>query len=216
MLKKLVIFDLDGTLMDTSKDLMSSMNGMLETFGFQPITIEQTKQYIGNGARNFVLRSLPADRKDVIDEALVVYNRIYNASGSPFTALYDGMDEVLRLVKREDVCIAIVSNKPQASTDEVYEKYLKQYGFDFVYGNRAGYAHKPQKECGEYVLGELGVRAEDTIVVGDGETDVLFAKNLGAECVAVTWGYRSREILEEAGVNSFANNPLELKEKLER
>ena len=110
--------------------------------------------------------------------------------------------------------IAIVSNKPQPSTDEVYAKYLKDFEFDFVYGNRQGYAHKPQKECGEFVLQELNVTEENTIVVGDGETDVLFAKNLGAACVAVTWGYRSRTVLEQAGANSFADNTFELKEKL--
>ncbi|MBQ9709758.1 MAG: HAD family hydrolase [Clostridia bacterium] len=213
-MKKLVIFDLDGTLMDTSLDLMNSMNGMLETFGFPLINVEQTKEYIGNGARNFVLRSLPEGCKDRIDEALAVYNRIYNASGSPLTALYSGMDEVIRSVKQAGALIAIVSNKPQPSTDEVYAKYLKDFEFDFVYGNRQGYAHKPQKECGEFVLQELNVTEENTIVVGDGETDVLFAKNLGAACVAVTWGYRSRTVLEQAGANSFADNTFELKEKL--
>ena len=110
--------------------------------------------------------------------------------------------------------MAIVSNKPQPSTDEVYDRYLKQFGFDFVYGNRPGFRHKPEKACGEYVLGELGVAVENTVVVGDGETDVMFANNLGAQSVMVTWGYRSRSVLAEAGANSFADNPLQLKEKL--
>ncbi len=216
MSKKLVIFDLDGTLLDTSPDLMSSMNGMLDELGYQRISIEQTKAYIGNGARNFVLRSLPEEAKERIDEALALYNKIYNASGSPLTKLYDGMDEVLRTVKRDGALLAIASNKPQASTDEVYERYLKQFGFDYVYGNRLGFGHKPEKECGEYILNKLGVLACDTLIVGDGETDVKFANALGCGCVAVTWGYRSKGILEQSGAKLFADTPEELKYIIEK
>ncbi len=211
MNKKLVIFDLDGTLLDTSFDLMNSMNGMLESFGYPLINIEQAKEYIGNGARNFVLRSLPQGKKEVVDEALQVYNRIYNASGSPCTKLYDGIEDILTYLKKQNVLIAILSNKPQPSTDEVYDKYLKEYNFDYVYGNRPGFGHKPDKECGEFLIEKLGVDAKDVIVVGDGETDVIFSKNLGVKCIAVTWGYRSKTILQDAGANVFADDVESLK-----
>ena len=214
MSKKLIIFDLDGTLLDTSKDLMTSMNKMLESFGFPLITVEQAKQYIGNGAKNFVLRSLPENEKDKVEEALKVYNSIYNASGSPYTCLYEGIADLLACLKRENVLLAIVSNKPQPSTYEVYKKYLSGFGFDCVYGKRDGFKHKPQKECGEYVLNALNVKPEDVVVVGDGETDVEFAKNLGVSMIAVTWGYRTKEVLASYGANSFVQNSLELKEKL--
>lgn len=216
MSKKLIIFDLDGTLLDTSPDLMASMNKMLDRFGFPHITIEQTKEYIGDGARNFVLRSLPADKKQLADEALAVYNELYTSCGSPLTALYDGMGEVLRALKREGALMAIASNKPQAATDEVYAKYLSAFGFDYVYGNRSGFAHKPEKECGDLILSALGIKPCDSIVVGDGDTDVKFAKALGSPCVAVTWGYRSREKLASVGAEIFADSPAHLIEILKK
>lgn len=210
MSKKLIIFDLDGTLLDTSEDLMDSMNAMLTEYGFENITLTQAKAYIGNGARNFVLRSLPDDKKQLVDEALIRYNAIYNGSGSPRTRLYCGIDKVLLNAKASGAMIAIASNKPQKSTDEVYAKYLKQFDFDYVYGNREGFSHKPDRECGELILRALDARAEDTLVVGDGETDVKFAQNLGAACVAVTWGYRSAVTLEKEGAEIFAANTSEL------
>ena len=212
MRKKLIIFDLDGTLLNTSYDLADFMNAMLTHFGYPHITVEQAKRYIGNGARNFVLRSLPDSAKDRADECLAVYNGIYNASNSPKTALYDGMAEVLRFIKERGAFLAIASNKPQVSTDKVCERYLRTFGFDIVYGKREGFGHKPNKECGEYILRELNVSPEDALVIGDGETDVAFSKNLGCGCVAVTWGYRSREVLKDAGAEIFADSPEELKD----
>ncbi|MBP5308952.1 MAG: HAD family hydrolase [Clostridia bacterium] len=216
MNKKLVIFDLDGTLLDTSADLADSMNGMLSFFGYPNITREQAKRYIGNGARNFVLRSLPEDAADRVDECLKKYNEIYNSSGSPKTALYDGVAEVLHFLKEKNTLTAIASNKPQPSTDEVYAKYLKKFNFDFVYGNRPGFAHKPDRACGEYILKELNVLARNAVVVGDGETDVVFSKNLGCGIVAVTWGYRSKKVLENTGAEIFAETSFELRNVLEK
>jgi len=216
MNKKLIIFDLDGTLLDTSADLADSMNGMLSFYGFPNITQEQAKEYIGNGAKNFVLRSLPENARGEVEKYLKKYNEIYNSSGSPKTALYNGMDEVLFSAKRAGALVAIASNKPQLSTDEVYAKYLKPFDFDYVYGNRAGFAHKPDKECGEYILKELNVGRENALVVGDGETDVVFSQNLGCGCVAVTWGYRKKSVLHAAGAKIFADTPEELKIIIEK
>ncbi len=210
MKNKLVIFDLDGTLLDTSGDLTDSMNAMLDSFGFPLITREQAKRYIGNGARKFVERSLPEGMKDMTDRALAVYNSVYGSCGSPKTVLYDGMAEVLKDIAKAGALTAVVSNKPQDATDAVCGKYLKNFRFDYIYGNRQGFAHKPQKECGEMILASLGVAAEDAVVVGDGETDAEFASNLGAHFVGVTWGYRTAEVLREHGAKILVSNTAEL------
>lgn len=214
MRKKLVIFDLDGTLLDTSHDLMDSMNGMLKYYGYPLISLQQTKQYIGDGARNFVLRSLPENGKEFIDDALKRYNEIYNASGSPKTRLYDGMEAVLQELKERGVLIAIASNKPQTSTDEIYKKYLSGYAFDFIYGKRDGFDHKPSKECGEYILKTLNVTKDNCVIVGDGDADVVFAKNLGCPIISVTWGYRNKEQLFCAGGDAFVDSPTSLIEEI--
>ena len=108
----------------TSNSIEVAMNKMLESFGFPLITVEKAKQYIGNVAKNFVLRSLPENEKDKVEEALKVYNSIYNASGSPYTCLYEGIADLLACLSKAGVLLAIVYNKPQPSTDEVYKKYL--------------------------------------------------------------------------------------------
>ena len=216
MSKKLVIFDLDGTLLDTSEDLKNSMNKMLSSYGYPLITSDDAKRFIGNGAKMFVLRSLPEYAKDKIDEALVRYNDFYNNSGSPCTHLYEGMDKVLDYCREAGLMTAIVSNKPQKSTDAVYKEYLSAYSFDYVYGRREGFGHKPEKECGEYVLNALDCEAKNTIVVGDGETDVRFALNLGAECISVLWGYRPEDVLRKEGADLFVNTPEELLKELKK
>ena len=216
MSKKLVIFDLDGTLLDTSEDLKNSMNKMLESYGYPRITADDAKRFIGNGARMFVLRSLPDYAKDKVDEAMAKYNDFYNNSGSPCTHLYAGMGEVLEFCNKAGLKTAIVSNKPQASTDAVYEEYLSSYPFDYVYGRREGFGHKPDKECGEYVLNALGCDKNDTIVVGDGETDVKFAINLGTKCISVLWGYRPKEVLRKEGADTFVETPKELLEEIKK
>lgn len=224
-MKKLVIFDLDGTLLNTSPDLNSCMNDALKKNGLPPISVEQTKKYIGDGARKYAERAVNANvdnrfgadagayRKKV-ESCLNDYNAIYNACANDNTFLYEGVGELLKKLKRSGVKIAIVSNKPQESTNLVYDKLLKAYNFDFVFGNREGFKHKPATDGVEYVLSVLGVDKNDAVIVGDGETDALAAKNCGIDFVAVLWGYRDKKTLKKAGCKCFAKNTDDLYNKI--
>lgn len=212
-MKKLVIFDLDGTLLNTSADLNEYMNRALKLHGLPAITVKQTKQFIGNGARKYAERAV-GDFKQKTDDVLNDYNRIYDSGDSPETVLYDGIDGLLKKLKKYGIKIAIVSNKPQSSTNVVYEKFLKKYNFDFVYGHRENFAHKPAPDCVNYVLSVLGIDKSEAVYVGDSEVDVLTAKNCGIDFAGVTWGYRDKHTLKKAGARCLCKTADDLLYKI--
>lgn len=207
-MNKAVIFDLDGTLLDTLDDIADSMNGMLNEFGYKPIDRERVRAIIGSGAKKLIADALP---EKVSDEKLVkileTYNRIYNASGSPKTKLFSGIKEVVTELKKRGYKLAVLSNKPQHSTDKVAEKYLSGLGFDFIGGQSEKIKCKPDPSGALYVLNKLGVKPENAYLVGDGETDVLVAINAGLTGICALWGNRTKEQLLAAGGKIFAETP---------
>ena len=210
---KAVIFDLDGTLLDTIGDIADSMNAMLTEFGYSTLPIDRVRQIIGSGAKKLISDALPEKLSDEdFVKCLETYNRIYNASGSPKTKLFGGMGEVLKELKKRGYKLAVLSNKPQLSTDQVYEKYLKEYGFDMVVGQNAEFKCKPDPAGVEYILRELGVKREETYFIGDGETDVITALNAKIPCICVLWGNRTKEQLLEVGGKTFAEIPSDILE----
>ena len=209
-MKKAVVFDLDGTLLNTCPDLMVAMNQMLDKFGFPRISEREVISYIGYGAKQYVQSAIPKEHWDKTDECLEYYSKVYDESESPLTRLYEGVDELLRKLKTAGYKLMVLSNKPQRSTDEVYKRYLSAYDFDYVYGQREGIKAKPDPEPLYVVLKDNGLNKEDIIFVGDGETDIGMAKNAGADSVGVLWGYRNKSQLQEAGGKVFASSPEEL------
>lgn len=212
-MKKLVIFDLDGTLLNTSEDLNDYMNESLKLHGLPPITLKQTKKFIGNGAQKYAERAV-GDRKEKTLAVLNDYNRIYDSSSSDKTVLYDGIDKLLTKLKKYGIKTAIVSNKPQSSTDVVYNKFLKKYNFDFVYGHREKFAHKPSPDCVNYVLSVLNIDKSEAVYVGDSEVDALTAKNCGIDFAGVLWGYRDKQTLKKAGARCFCKTADDLFNKI--
>ncbi|MBQ8426945.1 MAG: HAD family hydrolase [Clostridia bacterium] len=210
-MNKLVIFDLDGTLLDTLADIYENINIMLDKFGYPLKTIEQIRQYIGNGAKKLVERSLPdtATESDIL-ECLAFYNDVYTNCGSPKTKLYDGVGEVLLQLKDRGFKLAILTNKPQPTTNEVYKKYLAEYNFDMVVGQSFGKKIKPDPETTLEIMNKLGAGRKSTYFIGDGETDIQVANNARVNGVAVLWGFRDKEQLSNAGAKVFATEPKQL------
>ena len=207
-MKKLAIFDLDGTLIDSVPDIFDCINVMLEKFGYEKRGIEDIKQMIGNGAKNLVIKAIGEKVSDErINECLKYYNDIYTSSGSPKTKLFDGVEQTLKVLKSRGYMLGIVTNKPQMTTDEINKTYLKNLGFDMVIGQQTGLKMKPDPQAVNLMIEKLGAKNENVYFIGDGETDVQVALNAGVNGVAVLWGYRTKTQLESAGAKVFASIP---------
>ncbi len=210
-MEKLVIFDLDGTILHTIPDILDSINVMLNHFGHKEVTFNQVRSYVGHGAKDLVKKCVgfPISEEELL-ERLNYYNDVYDKSNSPKTCLFDGMDEVILTLKNRGYKLAILSNKPHESTLCVYERYLKKYNFDYVVGSSASVKCKPDKTAALSILEKLNVKKENAYFVGDGETDVLTFVNADIKGIACLWGYRDKDVLVEVGAKVFANSPKEL------
>ena len=214
MKKRLVIFDLDGTLTDTSLDICDSVNLTMKKFGYPEITTEEARRFVGNGAKKLVERSLKGKPCENFAEVLAFYNRTYNFCGSPRTYVYPGMKDLVSSLKEKGYLVAVISNKPQDGTTEVIGKFFGEGFFDYVFGQREGIPVKPDRACVDFVLRELSVRTEEAIFVGDSDVDALTAINAGVDGIAVLWGFRPKQVLLDLGVTRFAETTEELMQEI--
>lgn len=207
---KTVIFDLDGTLLDTSRDICKVLNDTLASFNLPQITLEKTVEFVGNGAKLLVKRAIPESAMGNFDRIYAYYAERFAACDNSLTRLYEGEKEVLTNLKKAGVKLALVTNKPQDATQGVYDKHLKRFGFDFVAGNSNNFPLKPDPALALYAAKKTGAKAEECLFVGDGETDVQTAINARMDGLAVLWGYRTREQLKAAGAVNFVEDYREL------
>ena len=213
-MKKAVLFDLDGTLTNTSLDICDNVNLTMKKFGFPEITVDEAKAFVGDGAVKLIERSLKGRPCKNLKEVVDFYNNSYNYCGSPKTFVYEGMLDLLKRLKKEGFLLAIISNKPQAGTNEVCSTFFSEVEFDCVFGQREGIKVKPDRECVDIVLKELGVTASEAVFVGDSDTDAKTAINAEVDLISVLWGYRSKQVLVEIGAKNFALSANELYQKI--
>ena len=212
-MKKAVIFDLDGTLIDSLGDITDCLNEMLKKFNHKQVEKDFVITCIGNGARKLVERATQEKlTNDELDQRLAFYNEKYANLKEMKTKVFDGMDYVLKELKNKGFKLAILTNKPQVNTEEIYNILLSKYNFDLVYGEAPGRKVKPDKSLTMQVLNELNVLPEETFFVGDGDTDFLTAVNSNTVPIAVLWGNRTKEQLMSIGATTFVNTPKELLE----
>jgi phosphoglycolate phosphatase len=210
-MNKAVIFDLDGTLIDSLPDIYNYVCETLEKFGAKKRDYDQVRSFIGNGAKNLIKRSFGDDiSEEDLKVRLDYYNEKYTSSGSPLTKPFDGIKDLLIELKKRGYKLGILTNKPQETTESVCEKYLSDVGFDAIKGAKSGIKIKPDPEALFMMLNELDVQPENAYFVGDGETEVITALNAGAKGISVLWGYRTKEELTAAGATTFAEKPLDL------
>lgn len=209
--KDLYIFDLDGTLLYTLDDIKDSLNDTIIKFGYNAVDSEQTRLFIGSGAKNLIKRATGLQDGEELDKILSIYIEKQRNCTNDKTILYDGLDEVLFELKKNGKKLAIISNKPDSVTQKVYDKLLSRYHFDYVYGNKPKlFKIKPNRECIDYCLNNLGVDRGRAVYIGDSEVDVQTANNAEMDCVCVLWGYRKREDMEKEGGKVFVSTPKEL------
>ncbi len=207
---KLVIFDLDGTLLDTLPDLQAVLNFCLKMSALPELSLDDTKKFIGNGAKKLVERAVGVDNSSLVEEVYRNYNKYFAQCDNSLTRLFDGVDGLLKRLKDLNIKLTILSNKPQYGVTSAYQKFLSEYRFDAVLGQADGVPLKPDPSVTLEIINNFGLRREECLFVGDGETDVLTAKNAGVNCVSVLWGYRTLKQLEEVGAKTFVKDCDEL------
>ncbi len=208
---KAIFFDLDGTILDTVPDIQDSINRMLAENGLPPLSAEEIVRYVGNGAKKLVDRCLKGRvTEERAERCLHRYNEIYTNCGSPKTRIFPGLSKTLPLLKEKGYLLAVITNKPQETADEVKKIYLDPLGISYVFGQREGIPVKPDPKPMEIVLAQFGLKREEVVFVGDGETDAAFAINAGVRGISCLWGYRGKELLLEVGAREFIDRPEEL------
>ena len=203
-----ILFDLDGTLLDTLEDLVDATNYALGLFRHPPRTLREVRRFIGNGAENQIRLSLPDDCKEDLPQVLAAYKPYYTDHCRIKTKPYEGVLPALKHLK-EKYPIAIVSNKPDAAVKALCADYFPGI---FALGEAAGCPRKPAADMVFKAMEAIGV--DRCIYVGDSEVDVLTANNAGVPCVCVLWGFRDREDMEAVGGEHFCRTPSELEETI--
>lgn len=190
---RLVIFDLDGTLLDTVADLGDAVNHALGKRGFPLHTREEYVRKVGHGVRNLVTVSLPEElqsNETLIDECLADFKSWYTTHIDVLTRPYPGMQQLLRDLHARNVKLAVASNKFQSGTEYLVNRFFGKVTFVAILGNREGYPLKPEPEIVEECLRSAGVQRIEAVMVGDSLTDMATAANGGIPAIAVSWGYR--------------------------
>lgn len=205
-----VIFDLDGTLLNTLEDLMDSVNFALTINNFPKRSLDEIRKFVGNGVARLIERSIPnGTNNPEYEKCLNDFKTHYSKNMQNKTGPYDGIIELLRQLSDDGYKMAIVSNKFDAAVKELnkvlFDKYIK-----VAIGEGKNVPKKPAPDMVFKALSDLDSKVDETIYVGDSEVDVQTAKNSGVICVGVTWGFRDREVLEEKGAEYIINRPMEL------
>ncbi len=207
-MKQAVIWDLDGTLLDTLADLHAAVNHALDQFQCPSRTIDEVRRFVGSGAGILIRRALPGLPTDPPEEAVLSeFRAYYNTHCQNATHPYPGIIGALATLAQQGYKMAVVSNKPDTAVKALCRSY---FGNLPAWGEAGDCPRKPAPDLPLRAAQTLGVAPWNCIYVGDSEVDVATAKNAGMACLSVLWGFRDRQILEQAGAKYFCASPAEL------
>jgi len=209
-----VLFDLDGTLLDTLEDLKDSVNYIMEKYGFPVRTLEEVRKAVGNGIRKLVERSVPQGTKEeTIEAAFGDFLVYYKENCTVKTKPYPGIGEVLHKLRADGCKLAVVTNKGNEAVQKMIPYYFEEL-FEISVGATKEMPKKPAPAQVYYALEKVRVERERALFVGDSQVDVETAKNAGLDSILVTWGFRSKEELKKAGALHLADSAEELYKKM--
>lgn len=207
---KTVIFDMDGTILDTLQDLTDAVNAAMRYARVPERTIDEVRRFVGNGAYKVIERSLPEGTSTArIGEVLNYYRPYYQLHAQEKTAPYEGIPEALTALRSAGVRLAVVSNKPDGAVKRLADHYFPGL-FDAALGERSGLRIKPWPDLMEVAMGLLHAEPESTVYVGDSDVDILTAKNAGVACISAAWGFRDEAFLRKNGAETLLRSPDEL------
>ena len=199
-----IIFDLDGTLLNTLADLAAATNHALAEHKLPQRTTDEVRQFVGNGIRKLIERAVPADTPaELQEEVFASFNRYYTQHCADSTRPYDGVPQLLQQLRTAGCCTAIVSNKADYGVQALAKQYFNGQ-LDAACGERAGIAKKPAPDMLLAIMQQLKAEPASTIYIGDSDTDIATASNAGVDCIGACWGFRGRAFLEAHGAKLLA------------
>ncbi len=212
---KAVIFDLDGTLLDSIEDIADAGNTMLRINGYSGYPVSKYIEWIGEGARKLVARTIPDgtnEKKELLDKRLKQFRDIYEDKIAVKTRIYDGIPDLLDFLNKNNIPISILSNKPHYLTEKLHALLLKDHGIKIVFGQRDDVPRKPDPAAAIEIAAMIKTAPGNILFVGDSPVDLQTAKAAGMIPLGVTWGYNSESILKKAGYKHLVNKPTEIME----
>lgn len=207
---KAVLFDMDGTVLDTLEDLKSAVNRTLAEFDMPQCTLEQVRCYVGNGARRLIEQAVvPGSDDETVEKVLSWFKAYYERHCLVSTGPYAGIIPLMERLKERGIKMAVVSNKPDEAVGELAERFFPGL-LELSAGQKDSVPRKPNPDMVELAMAQMGVTKEESVYVGDSEVDVLTAANAGVDCICVTWGFRTVAELEAAGARKLVHTMEEL------
>lgn len=202
-----IIFDMDGTVLNTLDDLTDSVNYVLSKFGLPARSRDEYRQFFGNGIGYAMKCAAPEGTPDsLIEEMIPVFKEYYDIHCLDKTGPYDGIIDLMKKLRDSGYKLAIVSNKIDSAVKELNERFFSEY-VSVAIGERPGVNRKPAPDTVFAALAELGSSTDEAVYIGDSEVDLMTAKNSNLPCIAVLWGFRDRDFLIKNGASAFAKTP---------
>lgn len=213
MSPKVIVFDLDGTLLNTLEDLADACNGMLMECGYPSHPVDAYKYFVGDGLRVLVDRITPEGlSKDDLDHCCNLFNDIYSRCWHNKTTQYEGIHEMLSKLQKNGMQLAVLSNKPHHFTTVCVDRFFPEHRFDVVFGQREGVNKKPDPAGALEIAELMNVRPAECIYVGDTAVDMQTGKAAGMFTVGVLWGFRDITELQENNADILVKRPMEIVE----
>jgi len=206
-----IIFDMDGTILDTLEDLKNSCNYALKANGMPERSIEEVRAFVGNGLARLVEQAVNTQDKEIEKKVLEDLKAHYSLHCKDLTKPYEGICESLKALKEMGCKLAVVSNKIDSAVGELCKIYFPGI-FDFSIGEKEGLKRKPAPDMVWEAMKGLGASGEESIYIGDSEVDFATAKNAELDCIAVTWGFRDRSVAIEHGIVHIVDTPKEIED----
>ena len=207
---ELIVFDMDGTILDTLKDLKNSMNHTLRLYHMPERTLDEIRSFVGNGIRKLIERAAVSGTPETIIEAIHKdFMKHYEVHCADFTKPYDGVNDLILELKSRGYKTAVVSNKAHDAVLDLCEQYFPSL-FDLALGEKPEIAKKPAPDMVNLALEKLQISREKAVYIGDSDVDVATARNSNLDMIAVDWGFRTREFLVEQGAKTIVSHPEEI------
>lgn len=211
---KTVVFDMDGTILDTLEDMKICINAALAEEGFPERTLDEVRRFVGNGNHKLAERAVPAGTSDEkVEGVFEGFHRQYKVHCGDHTRPYAGVTELIRHLREAGIRTAVVSNKADYGVQALCEEWFPGL-FDAQAGEKEGIRRKPASDGVWAVMAEIGARKDSTVYIGDSEVDIETAKNAGLPCISISWGFRDEAFLRQHGASVIVHTMNELESML--